>query len=521
MGFFDDDEAQVEERGVQAEPDASADVWKTVSETVEAVAERIEEAQLGRPGMQTDEEGLRQAAAAAAEAAEAVVRPPGPDISVEDDGTGGTRVTTSGAFGKGEVTSHGDGHVSGNVNYTAGPAGRLKAQVETDTEGDITKGAVDAKLSVGGVGAETKQSYEDTPDGWKASGSLGVEAPIEGVPTKAEVRGGYEDLGDRGYKATGGAGLGVKAEGGSGMVEGSAMAGVDVDLADVDDQQTVGVRDSITVTGEAAGQEIAEAKYEHGVAYTTGPQGEKFIEHAEVSGKGTAGGGTVSGRVRSQHEWGTDAQGNDIDRQTTTAEGAVKSDELGIDKKVSESWEFDPIQPGPPTPGQLFREGSGNTGIRWPGPTPAPQDVAFDMVNPDLKAGAGDGPDVPLDAINPDLKAGAADVPLDMVNPDLKTDGGDDDVPLDAVNPDLDTASGAPVDTASPDPGAAEAFDPILARRAAETQEVDEVAPTAWEETPGVSATEVESVETYDTNYPEEPSPEAASPDITYEAPME
>ena len=353
MGIFDDDDdIDAGGGGLRADPDALVDFLDSAAESAQSAYESATSTaqQVAYDAVGTAEQYAADVAQRAEDdpmglandfvtTAGSIINPMAPQVEV--DTTDGISVKMSNLVGEGGFSMHDDGHVVGDLTATAGPLGGLDAHLVTDADGNVTKASGGLKVSIEDVGVDAKGAYEETADGYKASGEYGVHAPIEGVPVAMEVRGGYEDLGEHGYSVTGGASGGLYAEGAEGFVEGTAMAGFDVDYSTVDGQETIGLRENIELGAEIAGQDVGEAKVERGIAYTTGPDGDRIITHEQGSVTLGTEETNVSGTIRTQHEYGTDAQGNEVDRTTDTMSGSVTIPEAGVDVSTSSTAVYD------------------------------------------------------------------------------------------------------------------------------------------------------------------------------------
>jgi hypothetical protein len=337
MGIFDNEEDDIDAGGggLRADPDALVDFFDAAATAAEeyaaGVAQRAEDDPLGLAGDVISTAG-------------SVINPMMPQVEV--DTSDGVAVKMSNLLSEAGVGVHADGHVTGDMSATAGPLGGIDGHVLTDADGNITKASGEFKASIDEVGVEGKAAYEDTVDGFKASGEYGVHAPIEGVPIATEFRAGYEDLGDHGYKMTGGMSGGLYAEEAGGWVEGTAMAGFDVDYSTIDGQQTVGLRENIELGAEIAGQDLGEAKLERGIAYTTGPDGDRIITHEQGSVRVGTEETNVSGNIRNEHEFGTDAQGNEVDRTTVSTSASADIPQVGLDVSETSSSVYDNTEVG-------------------------------------------------------------------------------------------------------------------------------------------------------------------------------
>ncbi|BBY15194.1 hypothetical protein [Mycolicibacterium litorale] len=220
-----------------------------------------------------------------------------------------------------------------DTTFSAGPFGSVKAHAGNDDEGHFGLTA-DVKVGLDEAGISWEGRYSETDDGFRVQGQYGAQAVIDGVPVGVEYRAGYEDLGDHGFKATAGTSSGLSADIDD-AVEGSVMSGNDVDFSLVDGQSTIGIRHSTEASIEVDGDEVVDVASEQGVAYTWGPDGERIILHDEVSGTLGDEADHVSGTARIAYEYGTDADGNEVERWTASETVAVESETLGVDLSSS------------------------------------------------------------------------------------------------------------------------------------------------------------------------------------------
>lgn len=258
-----------------------------------------------------------------------------PKIDIDlDDGDGHMSVKVEGLLTsfKGDWDDAKGATVEGQAGMDWGAMPLLKGKAAVDADGDLQEVSTAAKLTipVDGVlvSAEEASSFVRTEDGFKASMSTMAGANIEGIDLKAGTHVGYEDLGEHGYKANFGpdvsAGIGTgKVAPGLDIVEGELKSSTDFSFGEVDGQTTVGVQRTDTLAGKVFGQTVASVQSSEGVAYTTGPQGERLIFNESMEGTLGAGSAMATGKVGGTWEVGTDGQGNEVDRVTLSDSGKV------------------------------------------------------------------------------------------------------------------------------------------------------------------------------------------------------
>lgn len=228
--------------------------------------------------------------------------------------------------------------VQGQAGMDWGAAPLLKGKVAVDADGDLQEISTAAKLTipVDGVlvSAEEATSLIATDDGFKASMSTMAGANIDGIDLKGGTHIGYEDMGDRGFKANFGpdvsAGMGTgNLAPGMDIAEGELKSSTDFSFGEVDGQATIGLQQTDTASAKVFGQTVASVQGVQSAAFTSGPKGNELIFGESVEGTIGAGPAMATGKAGATWEVGTDGDGNDIDRVTLTDSGKATFPGMG------------------------------------------------------------------------------------------------------------------------------------------------------------------------------------------------
>jgi hypothetical protein len=274
-----------------------------------------------------------------------LVNPFTPTVDIDSDASDGTTGVHYSYYGvTGETTQTTDD--AGNTTYHAGmgtvlpfddaPKGSIDLSLDQDNNFNSLDASGNITVPIEGVevGLDGKLHVAQADDGrLSASGEYTVTADVEGVDMGGGQHFNVAEREDGGFDARVGTHQVVDASldlPGTDEVPGTlgvpSLAGLkgrvdeDVDLSvSGSGQVTAGVHMSDTITASVLGEDVAEVKYEGGVHYTTGPDGERVIVDGGVSGQiGNEDLGTAGVSTYVKYELGSDAQGNDVDRVTVT-----------------------------------------------------------------------------------------------------------------------------------------------------------------------------------------------------------